>query len=361
MFLIVSGLPGAGKTLHTISTYKNINDELVRQGKAPRPIYYHGIPLSEKGDQTLGWTELNTDQIKNWHEELPPGAILIVDEAQKHWPIRSASKPIPPELREIETHRHKGIDLVFITQDPTLLDTHARKLANEHIHYVRPHGAKYSKRYHSGSGVVSVTNKSELNALVVSRIGHPKKIYDLYKSAEVHTHKFRPPKILYLFVFGLLLLAFLAYKAANIFSEDGSGSTAPNQAQPQHENTSERESMGWAKLLKPEIQGLPFTAPLYREQAMKVVEVPRVAGCMSLKGVCNCYTQQGTKINDISDQICQKWIVNRPFDHLVYQGKEGNSRGDANRKQPEQLTQPVKSSNHKQLYWPENRTMPNHI
>src|SRR5690554_6361472 len=124
MFTIVSGLPGAGKTLHTIAHYKKLNDDLIKQKKSPRSVFYHGIPLTEEGSNALGWTELTSDEVKNWPDNLPTGAILIVDEAQKHWPVRSPSKAIPPELREIETHRHKGVDLVFITQDPTLLDSH---------------------------------------------------------------------------------------------------------------------------------------------------------------------------------------------------------------------------------------------
>lgn len=323
MFIIVSGLPGAGKTLHTIANYKKLNDDLKKQKKPPRSIYYCGIPLTEEGAELLGWTELTSEQIKNWPEELPAGSILIVDEAQKIWPVRSSSKAIPPELREIETHRHKGVDLVFITQDPSLLDSHARKLANEHTHYIRPHGAKYSKRYHSGSGVVSVTNKSELNALVVSRVGHPKHIYSLYKSAEVHTHKFRPPKILYFFIGFLILLAFLAYRASNMFgSDEESGPIAQGQVSSLQKTTQDREDMGWAELLKPEIRGLPYTAPLYREKAMEVTEVPRIAGCAEFKDVCHCFTQQGTVIHDISKSACKNRMEYRPFDHLLANQRE---------------------------------------
>lgn len=351
MFTIVSGLPGAGKTLHTIAHYKKLNDDLIKQKKSPRSVFYHGIPLTEEGSNALGWTELTSDEVKNWPDNLPTGAILIVDEAQKHWPVRSPSKAIPPELREIETHRHKGVDLVFITQDPTLLDSHARKLANEHTHFIRPHGAKYSKRYHSGSGVVSVNNKSELNALVVSRVGHPKHIYNLYKSAEVHTHKFRPPKLLFYFFGALIVLCIFIYKiqGSSFFNPEDAQTSSNTSLQSSTVSTSPPPAeITWSALLTPEIKGLPYTAPLYRQRATEVTEVPRIAGCAEFKELCHCFTQQGTVIHDINQSACKNRMKYRPFDHLVYNQRENVARSDMrgrNDSQVERATSPRRYAN----------------
>ncbi|MDO3383854.1 zonular occludens toxin domain-containing protein [Gilvimarinus algae] len=320
MFTIVSGLPGAGKTLHTIATNKK------HTGK--RPVFYYNIPLSEEGAKILGWIELTKEQVMTWYDEIPANGILIVDEAQQLWPIRPASKPVPRSLSEIETHRHKGVDLIFITQDPTLLDSHARKLANEHIHYVRPYGAKYAIRHHSGTGVKDVKSKAQLDATTKSRIGQPSDIFPLYKSAEVHTHKFRPPKVLFIIPLLLMLVAYSIYYAFSAITGGSSASQQTTQTNTQQNGPASKsqvvdeDSMTWPQLLKPEIPGLPYTAPLYRQKAMQVVEVPRVAGCMEFENTCHCFTQQGSRINDVSQQVCRKWLVNRPFDHLVYQNQQ---------------------------------------
>lgn len=67
-------------------------------------------------------------------------SIIVIDEVQKVMPPRpSGSKP-PQLVSELETHRHRGFDLFFMTQDPSLVDNHLKKLAGEHIHLVRQWG-----------------------------------------------------------------------------------------------------------------------------------------------------------------------------------------------------------------------------
>lgn len=317
MFTIVSGLPGAAKTLNTINRFKNKGGQ----------VFYYGIPLTEQGRATLKWIELNQEQVKNWEDEVSPGATLIVDEAQILWPVRPATKPVPPELKALETHRHKGVDIVFITQDPTLLDSHARKLANDHYHYVRPYGAKYTIQHHNGSGVVDIKNKTDLNNTIKQRIKFPTDVYPLYKSAEVHTHKFRiPPRLLVLpfliAIVGYLLWNFYTSMSAKADEPAPHPSNPPQQQQmekpssPSPSDDMELASTSWAYLLQPEIPGVPFTAPLYRERAMQVADVPRVAGCIQMNNVCRCYTQQGSPVNDVSRDICQQYLKHHPFNHM---------------------------------------------
>src|SRR5690606_28376062 len=137
----------------------------------------------------------------------PEGAIVILDEAQQLFPVRPSSKAVPAGLTALETHRHSGWDVVFITQEPTLLDSHARKVANEQYHYERPFGAPYSVEFHSGVGFVSPQNRSALRACAKKHRKLPKEVFGLYKSAEIHTHKFRPPKLLYAFPVVIALTA----------------------------------------------------------------------------------------------------------------------------------------------------------
>lgn len=325
MFRVVSGLPGAGKTLHTLKRYRN----------DARQIYYHNIPLTDHGKETLKWIELSLAEVKDWPNICGPDSVLIVDEAQMIWPVRPSSRAVPPELQALETHRHKGVDLEFISQDPTLMDTHIRKLANEHYHYTRPYGAKYSIQHYAGSGLVDIKSKTALNLTVKSRVGQPSEIYPLYKSAEVHTHKFKMPPVMFVIPVLFAIIAALIYYFISAFGSDEPDTSVPAVSSPagvsapapsDHPDEPSRSSMGWAKLLTPEIRGLPYTAPLYRERAMQVIEVPRVAGCMTLNDTCNCFTQQGTIIDGITPDVCQGYIVRRPYDHLAYQHRDNDRR-----------------------------------
>lgn len=337
MFLIVTGLPGSSKTSHVLSKYKSVKD---------RPVYYRGINLTEEGKKELCWTELNDDQATNWHEHVPDGALIIIDEAQELYPVRHASKPVPKGLAALETHRHHGWDVVFISQAPSLLDVHARTICNEHFHYERPFQMPYANQYHSGVGFVSPSNRSELGRCAVTRKKLPKDVWGLYKSAEVHTHKARPPyKVIAMIVIPLIVVPYAFYSFFSNFSIGGGGDaeqveTAPINGEPMQRPMPTRGTSGdvfrieWGEAFKADVRGLPFTAPIYRDQAMSVQAVPVVHGCMSMRSDfsdCTCFTQQGTKIADMPVQMCKRVLKDGMFNHLA-QAEQGSGRESGERR-----------------------------
>lgn len=314
MLILITGAPGASKTSHAI-------DKLFDES---RPVFFYNIALNDDGLSKLGWIEFTQEQVLNWHNELPANAILVVDEAQRIWPVRSPSKPVPESCTAMETHRHQGVDIILITQHPGLIDSHIRKLINEHYHYSRPYGMPFAIEYHSGSGVVSPDNRSELSACTNSKKPLPKRVWPLYKSAEVHTHKAKIPKAVYFVAIMAIVAVFLIWKFLAGFGpgkEDQqqvqfSAATQTAPAQPATLAPNKTESMTWAQLLTPEVPGVPFTAPLYREEAMRVQSVPRVAGCMTIASQCTCYTQQGTVIHDIGQDLCNQYLTRPAFNHM---------------------------------------------
>src|SRR5690606_28604924 len=152
------------------------------------------------------------------------------------------------------------------TQHPGLIDSHIRKLVNEHYHFSRPYGMPFAIQYHSGSGTVSPDNKSDLASCTQSKKALPKRVWPLYKSAEVHTHKAKIPKAVYLVAIAGLAAVFLICKFLQGFGpqaesdyqqvQTANGGMAQVQHQPEIQNLS------WAELLTPEIPGLPYTAPI---------------------------------------------------------------------------------------------------
>jgi zona occludens toxin len=326
MFTLVTGTPGASKTSNVIA-------KLLKETE--RPIFYRGIR-----DLQLPWKELTDEETKNWPEHLPDGAILVVDEAQQIWPQKRFTKEVPSGLTALETHRHRGWDVYFITQDPGLLDPHARKIANEHFHYVRPFGAPMVVEYHSGTGSITPSTRTDLKRCVQKKKPLPKEAWGYYKSAEIHTHKFRPPKILFIMLAALLIapLSWWAYFERLSSKGEEARAVAPvaNQA-GQAGNVAQaapvdQAKKSWKELLKPEIEGLPWTAPLYDDIARKPTVVPMLSGCRvrqkDLKD-CECYTQQGTVVSGVSWQMCLKVIEGGMFNHLAAAGAERSSDAEA--------------------------------
>ena len=142
MITFVTGLPGNGKTLYALQYVE------AWAKREKRQVYYHGIKgLSE----ALGWRKLDTQsELVNGKNEppvdvpqwwtCPAGSIIVIDEAQNCGFGVRARGEAPVWSKGLETHRHLGVDLVMITQDPGLCDTHDTKLAERHFHVVRSFG-----------------------------------------------------------------------------------------------------------------------------------------------------------------------------------------------------------------------------
>lgn len=316
MFTIVTGTPGSGKTLYVIDRFRSASG---------RPIYYCNVDgLSSE----LGWIEIPVEDIRRYHEILPQGAIFIVDEVQKFFPVRSPSAAVPPAISHLETHRHEGQDIIFITQHPSLIDHHARRLVGEHVHLQRNFGMPFATLYR-GNQLLDTKNWHELQQAEKTQFKHPKEVFKLYKSAEIHTHKARLPKKLLLIP---LFLAFVVYGFYSAYqtlfakkTDSGQVSNAldssplglpsapitPKPAAPATPPPQTAEQI--AVSLKPVIEGVPWTAPIYKDLAKPQV-IPVVAGCVSSKQMdkCSCYTQQATLI-DMPKSVCLQYVAHHAF------------------------------------------------
>jgi len=314
MFSIVTGTPGAGKTLYVIDRFRK---------ETTRPIYYANLDgLSE----SLGWHEIAVDDIKRYHELIPQGAIFIIDEVQKFFPVRGPSLPVPFAISHLETHRHEGQDIIFITQHPSLLDHHARRLVGEHVHLQRNFGMPFATLYR-GNELLDTKNWYELQKAEKSQFKHPKDVFPLYKSAEIHTHKARLPKKLLLIPLLLAFIAFGVYKFYNTLFGKSAATTAPATLTPSLTSpaTAVASSSGGtigptaptaeqlAVSLKPVIEGVPWSAPIYKDLA-KPVSMPIVSGCIysRVQDRCSCYSQQATVI-DMPKSICMQYLSHHSF------------------------------------------------
>lgn len=306
---LLTGLPGNAKTLRAISFVKALSE------KEGRPVFYSGIP-----ELTLGWTEIDPLE---WFK-CPPKSIVVIDECQRVFRNRSLGSSPGKHVTELETHRHLGIDLVFITQHPSLVDPAIRKLTQCHMHMVRIWGMEAST-IHQWDGVRDNCEKpigredSEKTKWVFD-----KSLYPLYKSSVEHTVKRSIPfrvKMLMVLPFIAVALFYYGYSilkgkkqiAANPVAMSSPGAVPGLSVVPGSSGVQSKslplvvtDPLADAKLFiamqTPRVAGLPQTAPRY-DDLTKPVRVPVPAMCIQRVSECRCYTQQGTPM-DVSRSMC---------------------------------------------------------
>lgn len=143
-------------------------------------------------------------QVTDWYN-LPNGSVILVDECQHWFPPRGHSAKVPRHVSEFETHRHKGFDVYLITQNAKLLDNNIRRLAGRHIHYQNNFGTPSVTRFETQK----VTDFDEYfgrQSADKRTIRRDKNFYGLYHSADVHTHRVRIPKKVYVIFLTLLFV-----------------------------------------------------------------------------------------------------------------------------------------------------------
>lgn len=311
---LVTGLQGNGKTLYTIQAVKEQSE------KEGRQVYYHGI-----SELQLPWIPLDTPE--EWFK-VPDGAIIVLDEAQKAFRVRAPSAKVPPHVEALETLRHRGLTLYLITQHPMIIDGNARRLCGRHLHLVRAFGMQGAVVHEFASVRENCDKPHGRKDSIKKDWRFPKEVFSLYKSAEIHTVKRKIPRKVFL-VIPLLLASlggwgYLGYKVAyKPLSENGEKketvTAAPVQAgQPVGPGASSSNSQvkplsptEYVERYAPRVAGLDYTAPVY-DELTKPTRVPVPAACVSMRGVCRCYSQQGTRLQ-VNKEQCQQIVQNGFF------------------------------------------------
>ncbi len=152
---------------------------------------------------------IHFENARDWHL-LPKTSIIFIDECQQFFPPRAVGSAVPVHIAKFETHRHQGFDVYLVTQDRMLLDANVRRLVNRHVHYHNPFGGNRVTRYeHSKS--FDADNYFDLQSTQRSFVKRPTLFYGAYFSSEMHTHKFKMPRVFYIMLALLLGIALLTY------------------------------------------------------------------------------------------------------------------------------------------------------
>jgi len=300
---LVTGLPGAGKTLLTIA---RIREQTAKDG---RQVFQKGIK-----ELTLPWPEWEPEK---W-QELEAGSIFIIDECQKAFPVRGRDRP-PPWIEGLAEHRHKGVDFVLITQNPMLIDSFVRRLVGRHFHIVRKFNTHFATVHEFPTGVKENVATSREGSITHEQ-RYPKDVFELYKSAEMHTMQRRVPMRVWLLLaipFILAALVWYLYLRLNpnataervdttmpAASAPFAGETGFKRPGTRSPGSAERKTAEeYVADYVPRLADFPHTAPVY-DEVTKPQIAPYPAACLATKTRCKCYTQQGTVLPTETQSWC---------------------------------------------------------
>lgn len=283
MITVITGTPGAGKTLYAITklllpligTHVPVTDEDGVTTMHPRTIYTNirGLliehELIDAGDN---------QGLKDWHLWAKPGAVIVFDEFQRAWPPRPNGSKVPDEIQALDTHRHMGVDFVLITQNVINTDRHVHGLVGRHLHVRRMANLPLTIVYewdHCSRQLLYA------KSLTKQAWRYDKKVFKLYRSADAHTKQPRKvPGLVWFILIGVLSAAYLGPTAYGRLQERIAGGKKPETVAQASANQSTPATAA----------ALPVAtaAPAAEEK-----KGPTLAGCVRSATRCNCYDHDG--------------------------------------------------------------------
>lgn len=357
--VLITGTPGAGKTAHMV--HMLVNDSMFKNSDGtPRKIFTNIKGLNIPDMPTIDVSSIASEQAESTDEKLSfhdiykwivkpenHGSVVIIDEVQDVWPARSNGSQVPPNVAWLNTHRHLGVDIFVLTQNPKNIDVNLRGLVNKHLHVAKNKLGMRTLLEWKYCANNPLTQAKDAFAKVHKL---DKKIFGYYKSAEVHTeNKTKVSKWVFVLPVVLLIMPVALYFSysllKNMASKDkvveAAVASAPaatdgdmgqqlgtnsNMSQPQNTLGAKPEDF------VPRMAERPETKPLYDGQRqVQAMEWP--VGCIiNTKKVCTCYSEQGTKIKEINQQLCKSYVADglpfNPYKRPEQEQQQANQAGN---------------------------------
>ncbi|SAY50693.1 zonular occludens toxin family protein [Neisseria weaveri] len=328
--VLVTGVPGTGKTAKVVSMM--VNDPMFQpdENGISRKVFtnINGLKLphirvESDGEQYPVSTPetLSFHDIHEWIKKPENhGSIVIIDEVQDVWPARSAGSKVPKNVSWLNTHRHLGVDIFVLTQNPKNIDINLRGLVKKHWHVAMN---KLGMRTLLEWKYCADNPISQAKDAFASIYKVDDKIFDLYKSAEIHTeNKIKRTKWVYVLPVVILLVPiFVGLSYYMLKSRYGTPSeelqTAEQSASDTISDTTNSNSLATAKgqsltadLYIPTLAEKPESKPLY-DGVRHIRTFEMLSACIEGgKTGCTCYSQQGTPLKEITKELCQDYVKN---------------------------------------------------
>lgn len=262
------------------------------------------------------------------------------------------------EIRDIGAallmHGHYGIEIYFITQRVTKLNTDVLASVTSHFVMRRKFGADAAIIWEFGEAMTTWSKSTSEIALNKTLWRYPKYLYKFYISSENHqVRKSFPAKY---YAFGLLPVlmfgyGFLKAQETGFFGLFGDKKVVVqnNQAQAEQvvhppvaeqptlnpddkinctaENVHLLECQKYAVYFGKQTVQYSVNDP-YNSQAPSFATIdvsdgnfPRISGCIKFDGRYYAIDQQGNKMPNVSVEACKRWLENgeRPYNYYVKQ------------------------------------------
>ena len=209
MITLITGAPGSGKTLYCVDKIIRpmVGTSVAGTDEDGQPAIYERRIYSNINGLLIDHEKVDSAWLENISEKKRPGAFVVFDEVQRVWPNRPTGSKKPAAVEYLETHRHDGIDVVLMTQNPQLLDPAVRKLVGRHLHMRRVGGIGAAIVYEWDACSDTLRFKS---AFTKTPYRYSRSAQRLYKSARVHTKQKRKlPFAVWMMVAGLVGAAYM--------------------------------------------------------------------------------------------------------------------------------------------------------
>jgi zona occludens toxin len=218
MITLITGTPGSGKTLYAVWL-------LQKELKAGRRLVVDGIK-----DLAIDHELVDEPWVRDWYNKCQQNDLIVVDEVQRLWPPVSVSTKPTEDIEKLHVHRHKGVDFIVITQHPQRLNKTIRDLVGRHVHVRRLFGLKQAMIYEWDH---CHNPNAGFRDAVKTRWGYPRKVFDLYTSAEIHTkQKAVIPKALFVLPLALIAACWFAWKGFKDIAPTSWGGKGSARAAP---------------------------------------------------------------------------------------------------------------------------------
>jgi len=299
MLTVITGTPGAGKTLYTVEklllplvgTAVSHTDPQGVVTDIPRVIYTNIRGLQVDHELI---DDSDNGGIKNWHRWAKAGAVIIYDEFQHVMPPRPNGAAVPAFIQALDTHRHMGVDFVLITQNVMNVDRHVHGLTGRHLHVRRMGNLRV--------GVVYEWDHCSRQLLYSKAISqgmwrYNKNVFKLYTSAQLHTKQPRKiPVLVWFILLGLIGAPVLAYNVYQSHIEKTK--PAALASRPTTTFTVTPRSPSSAPVAPGALGDVLRGAPVALGRPAPA------AGCAVVRDRCDCYSSDGIKVEpDIS--VCE--------------------------------------------------------
>jgi len=310
---LITGQPGHGKTAYALVC-------ALKSKAEGRTVYAHGI--KDLDYDKIGFQRLE-DPAK-W-QELPDGAVILLDECYTTFPNRPAGAKVPDHVEAMARHRHRGFDFLLIAQQGLQLDPFLRGLYEEHVH-VRKKLGKMTKLLRWSQYQMNV----KAHCADAQNWVRPNDVFQYYTSTVLDTSKLHFPMWAKLLVLSVAVLGLLLWYFAHRWNSKVSQAsqtedpvamaaglgprgvsprgTGPANSEPKWESKSAYAADHLARF-----NTAPWTAPVFDQR--QVTADPELM-CMSSNGgpdvdgkmrepSCTCLTEQGT-FYEISEPECRR-------------------------------------------------------